>query len=601
MSSGLSTLLAAGRSIGMKRKPLGNITPNLNARRKMPLEKRKKARRYSTEEKIAASAERYLIESLCVKLEENATDHAVAKAGKSSGTTIPCMGHGAVTKLVASLQSTYPFLTISKMNNTLVARQKLRAMGKQPNEENNHPPPVNISPDCAIARPLTSTFGRPLGYNEERLARDNSCLPNGRLSSLIEEAKIKYGMPDAKISESTIKDHHLQEKFHNISGCGHTSPMIGVEDQIVELCIRMAKIRQPLSCANGLCLANSVIKGTETEKKVREWQEHNIKACKMKKGNLDDDDDDVPGLLKTGYWKGFMNRNKHRLVSKKSQKYALDRKDWSTYNNINQMYDDIYDEMTEAGVAVELETPKWVDRDRKEAEQSKTEGRKITHELIHPSYVQIMADEVGGDTSQKGDGHVGGVKFLCASGTVPSTGTSKNSNHFTTMCFTSGNGKPVMCLVIMTGVQQTTRHELGIDIFAEVVGTENDPDYHKNNIGPGKRFQGGPTCEFRGKTIPCMVRWSKKGGMTSEILTDCLRTMDEQELFPRVNGIKPFLIIDGHNSWLELPFLDYINNPDNEWCVCLGVPYGTAYFGKLATANNKTDRLRYISQSQSRR
>eukprot|EP00978_Attheya_sp_CCMP212_P043208 scaffold277933_cov41-Attheya_sp.AAC.1 len=71
------------------------------------------------------------------------------------------MRHGAVTKLVASLQSTYPFLIVSKMNNTLVARQKLRATGKQPNEENNHPPPVNISPDCAIARPLTSTFGRP--------------------------------------------------------------------------------------------------------------------------------------------------------------------------------------------------------------------------------------------------------------------------------------------------------------------------------------------------------------------------------------------------------------------------------------------------------
>jgi hypothetical protein len=43
--------------------------------------------------------------------------------------------------------------------------------------------------------------------------------------------------------------------------------MIDVEDQIVELCIRMAEIRQPLSCANGLRLTNSVIKGTETEEK----------------------------------------------------------------------------------------------------------------------------------------------------------------------------------------------------------------------------------------------------------------------------------------------------------------------------------------------
>jgi hypothetical protein len=86
----------------------------------------------------------------------------------------------------------------------------------------------------------------------------------------------------------------------------------------------------------------------------------------------------------------------------------------------------------------------------------------------------------------------------------------------------------------MTGVHQTTRHELGIDIFVEVVGTKNDPDYHKHNIGPGKYFPGGSTCEFRGKTIPCMVRWSKKGGMASIILTDCLLTINEQELFPRL-------------------------------------------------------------------
>jgi hypothetical protein len=44
------------------------------------------------------------------------------------------------------------------------------------------------------------------------------------------------------------------------------------------------------------------------------------------------------------------------------------------------------------------------------------------------------------------------------------------------------------------------------------------------------------------------------------------------------NGIKPFLIIDGHNSRLELSFLDYITNPDIECCVCLGVPYVTAYW-----------------------
>ena len=61
--------------------------------------------------------------------------------------------------------------------------------------------------------------------------------------------------------------------------------------------------------------------------------------------------------LGPGYWQGFLRRNKHCLVSKKGQKYALDWKDWSTYWNMYKMYNEIYAEMTEAGVAVELEEP----------------------------------------------------------------------------------------------------------------------------------------------------------------------------------------------------------------------------------------------------
>jgi len=39
-----------------------------------------------------------------------------------------------------------------------------------------------------------------------------------------------------------------------------------------------------------------------------------------------------------------------------------------------------------------------------------------------------------------------------------------------------------------------------------------------------------------------------------------------------------FLLLDGHGSQLELPFLQYINNPATECCVCLGVLYGTSYW-----------------------
>jgi len=53
-----------------------------------------------------------------------------------------------------------------------------------------------------------------------------------------------------------------------------------------------------------------------------------------------------------------------------------------------------------------------------------------------------------------------------------------------------------------------------------------------------------------------------------------LRYMDELDLFPRSDTLIPFLLMDGHGSRFELEFLQYINNKEHEWSVCIGVPCG---------------------------
>jgi hypothetical protein len=51
-----------------------------------------------------------------------------------------------------------------------------------------------------------------------------------------------------------------------------------------------------------------------------------------------------------------------------------------------------------------------------------------------------------------------------------------------------------------------------------------------------------------------MVACSTNGSVTSEILMQFLKKMDELDLFPRdCNGLEPFLLLDGHGSRLELP------------------------------------------------
>ena len=47
------------------------------------------------------------------------------------------------------------------------------------------------------------------------------------------------------------------------------------------------------------------------------------------------------------------------------------------------------------------------------------------------------------------------------------------------------------------------------------------------------------------------------------------------EVFPRIDGAVPFILIDGHLTRLNPLFLAYVNNPEHKWKVCLGVTYVT--------------------------
>ena len=78
-----------------------------------------------------------------------------------------------------------------------------------------------------------------------------------------------------------------------------------------------------------------------------------------------------------------------------------------------------------------------------------------------------------------------------------------------------------------------------------------------------------------GIKVPTLVRWSPKGSITSEFLVDICATLDHLKVFNRDDGAKPFILLDGHQSRIELPFLEYVNNPAHPWCACIGVPYGT--------------------------
>jgi len=185
---------------------------------------------------------------------------------------------------------------------------------------------------------------------------------------------------------------------------------------------------------------------------------------------------------------------------------------------------------------------------------------------------------VGDNTSQKGDGEIGGEKFVCPTGTIPKEKAFTKVKHWTLLGVTACDGSPVMWVVIFAGKQKISLYETGMDPFANIKNTPTEKDFFDNNSGPGKLYPGGPKCTYKGKEVLCMCRWTSKVSIDSTILTNILRTLDVIGCYDgdRRNGFKPILLLDTHVFRMELEFLSYINSAGTEWVVCIGVLYSTA-------------------------
>jgi hypothetical protein len=284
------------------------------------------------------------------------------------------------------------------------------------------------------------------------------------------------------------------------------------------------------------------------------------------------------GKVTTGWWRGFLKRHENEIVTKRGEKFALNRHDWTTFENIQQMYDVIYDELVDARVALALSEPIFTDMHANVVDESCRFGLAQYITISSPNYI-LFADESGFSTSQKKDGHVGGQKLVVERGTVPQTMASTTDQKFTMLPFTSATGEAVCCAVIFQSKSRAvpatwrTGVDYSITPILSASGEEIDVEM---NVGKGKYYPGGPTCQYNGKTVDCLTFVSESGGITGDILVAILTYFDAMELFPRSpEGPTPCLIVDGHQSRLDPKFVDYINTHGHKWKVCLGVPYAT--------------------------
>ena len=180
---------------------------------------------------------------------------------------------------------------------------------------------------------------------------------------------------------------------------------------------------------------------------------------------------------------------------------------------------------------------------------------------------------MGCNTSQKSDGNVGGQKFVVQNNKRALICASHQDCHFTVLGFTNGLGEPVCCVIIIAAAEVRAKDIMGLQPWASIVG---DPsiNFEENSNGPEKYYPYGPTCTVFGRSVPTIVTCSESGSITSNILMECVKHIDKCLELDR-SEVTPFLLLNGHGSRFELPFLDYVNSEETKWTVCIGVPYGT--------------------------
>jgi hypothetical protein len=126
------------------------------------------------------------------------------------------------------------------------------------------------------------------------------------------------------------------------------------------------------------------------------------------------------------------------------------------------MYYDMYAKMVDAQVAIELPDDVWLDAEGKVVEkQEDAIGRKTKYIMTRPNYC-VFVDEVGDITSQKDDGNIGGTKYVVWRKKRALLRAAHNDCHFTTLGFSLANGKPLLCIIIISCSEIDARLRMGL-------------------------------------------------------------------------------------------------------------------------------------------
>ena len=117
--------------------------------------------------------------------------------------------------------------------------------------------------------------------------------------------------------------------------------------------------------------------------------------------------------------------------------------------------------------------------DGEEYQHIKAFACKVTHHINHPDMCNV-GDKVGGNSCQKGDGHIGGTLYLCERNHINQSKTSNKDKRFTLMGLTTLTGKHLMCYLIFKDAKCYHQMEHRI-VFTVTVNSNSENQINVNN------------------------------------------------------------------------------------------------------------------------
>ncbi len=124
-----------------------------------------------------------------------------------------------------------------------------------------------------------------------------------------------------------------------------SSPKEIIKPYIVSIIFQLANVNAPILSSQGLELCNSIIEGTKFQRDVVAYKKLYCWTAEEK--------------MSLSYWKGFLRRNKQLIRAKEAMKFETKRSEWCTYENMKEVYTEVYSHLAESGLAVKHPEPVW--------------------------------------------------------------------------------------------------------------------------------------------------------------------------------------------------------------------------------------------------